>query len=505
MSIDHADLERPDAHPEQHVHDRTEDRAVLESGRRTFMKRMFVGTGATAFAAMGGTALFNGTAAAADPTATPTPSASGTATAPGGGGGGTMTMQTTPTDDFFGLTTDGYRIDDLYAVHSTHVTTTPVREAAVAFLASLTDAQRTETQFGIYDLEWRQWSNVDSYVRNGVDLESLTDAQKKAGLAVLAAGLSAKGLKLTENIRALNDVAGRVLSQTDRFNDELYYFTFMGTPSATEPWGFQFEGHHLVINYFVLGSQVVMTPSFWGSEPTSIVDPDTNVEVRVFDEHFAAALAMVNSLTTSQKATAVVSSTKTGDNNIAEAFKDNVQTGDYVGIAGKNLNKSQKAKLLALANLFIENMDTGHAKVKMAEIKNHLSETYFSWIGATDADAVFYFRIQSPVIYIEFDCELPGPLGGTYGAGQGGGGGTPPSSAPSGTPSAEATPSGTATPIGGTTPSAGTTPTAGTGTTTSVPSRQHVHSVVRTPNGNDYGKELLRQHYLTSPHHRNGR
>jgi len=27
-----------------------------------------------------------------------------------------------------------------------------------------------------------------------------------------------------------------------------------------------------------------------------------------------------------------------------------------------------------------------------------------------------------------------------------------------------------------------------------VPTREHIHTVVRTPNGNDYGKDLLRQH-----------
>ena len=43
----------------------------------------------------------------------------------------------------------------------------------------------------------------------------------------------------------------------------------MGTPSETEPWGWQLDGHHLVINYFVLGDQVVMTPAFMGSEPVS--------------------------------------------------------------------------------------------------------------------------------------------------------------------------------------------------------------------------------------------
>jgi hypothetical protein len=33
-----------------------------------------------------------------------------------------------------------------------------------------------------------------------------------------------------------------------------------------------------------------------------------------------------------------------------------------------------------------------------------------------------------------------------------------------------------------------------------VPNREHIHSVVRTPNGNDYGKDLLRQHYAQHPH-----
>ena len=37
------------------------------------------------------------------------------------------------------------------------------------------------------------------------------------------------------------------------------------------------------------------------------------------------------------------------------------------------------------------------------------------------------------------------------------------------------------------------------------PSRDHIHTVVRTPNGNDYGKDLLRQHYAQHPHTAGGR
>ena len=34
------------------------------------------------------------------------------------------------------------------------------------------------------------------------------------------------------------------------------------------------------------------------------------------------------------------------------------------------------------------------------------------------------------------------------------------------------------------------------------PEKFHIHIIVRTPNGNDYGKDLLRQHYATHPHSR---
>jgi hypothetical protein len=33
-----------------------------------------------------------------------------------------------------------------------------------------------------------------------------------------------------------------------------------------------------------------------------------------------------------------------------------------------------------------------------------------------------------------------------------------------------------------------------------LPNREHIHVVVRTPNGNDYGTDLLRQHYAQHPH-----
>jgi hypothetical protein len=415
------------------------DRPVLENDRRAFMKRLMIASGATAFATMAGSTAV---AAAADEPAPP----------PGGGPG-----NQTVTDDFFGLTTDGLRIDDLFSVHSTGVSTAAVVAAANAFLASLDDTQRTAAQFDVRSIEWRQWSNIDNYTRNGVELGLLTDAQKQAGLALVHSGLSARGLTLTDTIRRINGVAGRVIGSTVTFNEEYYFFTIMGTPSATEPWGWQFEGHHLVLNYFVLGDQVVTTPTFLGSEPTSIADDQTGAQLTVFDDFFAAALATVNTLSAANRAKAILAADKTSDLNVAEAFKDNVVV-PYAGAPVRGFAARERQSLLSLVNLAVGVFDDGHAKVRLREFAEHLDDTYFAWVGGTGQDAVLWFRIHSPVLYIEFDCAGPGPLGRIYGAPGGPGGGSP--------------------------------------------SRQHVHCVIRTPNGNDYGKELLRLHYATSPHHR---
>jgi hypothetical protein len=414
------------------------------------MRKLFFASGATAVATMGGAgawaALADDTTVTADASAAPSGAPSG---GPGGGAGGPGNQ--TITEELFGLTTDGKRIDKLFTFHSTGVATTPVIAAAKAFLAGLTDDQRTSTQFTVHSTEWRLWSNIDSYDRQGVSVAELSDNQKALGTALLKAALSADGLETTEKIR-INQAAGEAIGNTDSFNEDAYYWTVMGTPSASEPWGFQFDGHHLVINYFVLGDQVVMSPCFWGSEPTSM--EIGGALVTVCHEEVVASLAFINSLTTQQQSAAITSATKSNESMKAGASSDNTVQA-YEGLRGNTLNAAQRKKLMAVAEAFVGRAKADAARVRLAEIQAHLADTYVSWAGGTAADAAFHLRVHSPVVWIEVDCQGPGPLAGAYGAGQGDG-----------------------------------------------PTQKHVHAVIRTPNGNDYGKELLRQHCPTSPHHR---
>jgi hypothetical protein len=250
-------------------------------------------------------------------------------------------------------------------------------------------------------------------------------------------------MKLNHTLGELNN------NNFTEYGEWLYHITVMGEPSATQPWGWQIDGHHLIVNYFVLGDQVVMSPCFYGSEPV-VARAGKYQGVVILQEEQNRGLAMLRSLDEAQRKKAVLSVGKAGNNNLAEGFKDNVVL-DYAGLSVAQLTPKQRDELIALVRLFVDNMDEGHAKVKIEEVRAHLNRTYFAWIGGDTDESVFYYRIHSPVVLIEFDHQRPANTRHLVKDPQ-------------------------------------------------QPIRDHIHVVVRTPNGNDYGKDLLRQHYAQQKH-----
>ena len=171
-------------------------------------------------------------------------------------------------EPFKGMTTGGGAVPGLFPIRSTGVSTEPVRKAADAFLASLSADLRAKTVFSVDDSEWRKWMNQHFYLRQGVSFKEMSEAQREAAIGLMRASLSAKGLQLTRDIMRLNHTLGELNNNNfEEYGEWLYWLTVMGSPSAKEPWGWQLDGHHAIINYFVLGDQVVMTPYFVGSEP----------------------------------------------------------------------------------------------------------------------------------------------------------------------------------------------------------------------------------------------
>ncbi len=347
---------------------------------------------------------------------------------------------------FRGIVAGGKVEEGLFEIRSTGVSTKPVVEAAKKFLTKLSDDQALKTMFPIDHIEWRSWDNRHFYKRRGVGFDEMNEEQRELAFGLLKASLSAKGLKKSQDIMKLNGTLAELANNFDEYGEWLYWITIMGEPSDSKPWGWQIDGHHLIINFFVLGDQVVMSPVFVGSEPVHATSGKFKGTI-VMQEEQEHGLRLIQSLDSAQQGKAILSAVKNGNNALTQAYKDNVDL-DYAGIPGSELNKKQQALLLTVVEEFVGTMRDEHARVKMDEVKKHLDHTYFSWIGDTKADSVFYYRVHSPVVLIEFDHQRR--------------------VAPFRSP---------------------------------MPTREHVHAMLRTPNGNDYGKDLLRQHY--EKHHAN--
>ena len=351
-------------------------------------------------------------------------------------------------EPFRGVAIGGEIQGGLFPIRSTGVSTGPVRDAADTFIEMLTEEQQRRALYAVDDSEWRKWMNQHFYVRQGVSFKEMNDEQRESAFGLLRASLSAKGTQLSRDIMRLDHTLGELSGDNfDEYGEWLYSITVMGEPSATEPWGWQMDGHHLIINYFVLGDQVVMSPAFFGSEPVK-AEAGKFKGVEILQDEQDLGLAFMKSLSEEQQASATLTTEKDHNFNVGEAFKDNIDI-DVTGLAGSEMSDEQQSGLLALIKQYVGNMNDGHAEIKMEEVARHLDDTRFTWIGDTADDAVFYYRILSPVTLIEFDHQKPANLRHIY----------PP-----------------------------------------VPNRHHIHTVIRTPNGNDYGKDLLRQHYEQHQH-----
>lgn len=347
-------------------------------------------------------------------------------------------------EEFTGITAGGERAEGLFPIVRTGVSVKPIVDAADAFRASLTDGQWSDANFDIDDRAWRSWHNMHVFLmRHGLLLDDLDSTQRGAALGLIEASSSAAGFESVRDIMKLNEHAGEITGKPGEFAEWYYWISIFGEPSLTEPWGWQIDGHHLIVNCFVCGDQMAMTPDFRGSEPV-LAQSGKYAGTQVFHEEQSLGLAFMNALTPEQQQQAAIGTTLPRD-VIATAQADNFDL-DCAGVRYDALTARQQELLLVLIETYVGRIRPGHAEIRMEEVRKHLPETRFAWIGEHGETSPFYYRILSPVILIEFD-HLPGVIWDN-----------------------------------------------------AYPTRDHIHTIVRTPNGNDYGRDLLRQHYETHDH-----
>ena len=359
-------------------------------------------------------------------------------------------------DPFVGVTDDGTPRTGLYHLDGPGTLPNLSTDAARIYLDRLAPHQRVVGALPMNAPEWRLWTNaIPTWQPKGLRLDKLSQGNRDRALAVIKASLSRSGYTTVRTTMALNESLGELIDDyRDTLTEYAYWFTVFGSPSDDSPWGWQLMGHHVDLHCVFVGGHTVLAPVFLGAEPTTGTGRFEGLHA--FQKETETALAFRRSLDPDLENEFLLGrSLRTQDlppelagpwngRHLTGAGQDNIILRPE-GIPGARLTATQRSGLLYLIGVYTNRLPPSHASRNMALIREHLDETRFAWRGAHDDTGAFYYRIHSPVLLIEYD-NHPGVF-----------------------------------------------------LTNPEPARFHVHTIVRAPNGNDYGRDLLAQHYRT--HH----
>jgi hypothetical protein len=346
---------------------------------------------------------------------------------------------------FVGVTGDGRPIPGLYELGEEGAPTGHAVRRAQQYLNRLSAAERARAVLTLDAPEWRMWTNAFlTFPEHGLLLQELSVSTRQAALAVVEASISAAGYERLRAAMRLNAELGELDGRyCDTLTEYCYWFTLFGDPSLKQPWGWQLFGHHIDLHAVFIGSQLVLTPTFLGVE----FDGE-----RVFGAHRNRAREFMGSLTTPQRDRALLYGSMLSaelPKELAGVVDGRHRTGagrdncvlPYVGLGGDALTPGQRELLLSLVDPYLDNLPSEPRAHRRRQIERFVDQTHLGWIGTWESGAPFYYRVHSPVVLIEYDNH------------------------------------------------------AGIFLDNDEPEPYHVHTIVRSPNGGDYGKDLLRQHY----------
>ncbi|MEM9417981.1 MAG: DUF3500 domain-containing protein [Planctomycetota bacterium] len=276
-------------------------------------------------------------------------------------------------------------------------------EAAVAFLDSLTDAQRADTQREFSDPLREDW-HFFPMPRAGVSRKDLSPDQRSELDDLLESFLTAEGQRKTRETLLLEDLLGQLQNRTEHYNSGKYHALIFGNPAnETEPWGFRFEGHHLSLNYTVVDGQVsfAVAPAFIGANPHYVIHgPHAGLRVLAAEEDTARSLMM--SLNPEQQAQALIADRAPRD--ILTGADSVARLDEFEGVPAGDLSAEQQAGLRELINIYLDNhRPQGTQAMRDAIEAAGFENVHFAWAGSIEPGQAHYYRVHGPTFLIEYD------------------------------------------------------------------------------------------------------
>jgi len=252
--------------------------------------------------------------------------------------------------------------------------------------------------------------------RTGLAMKDMNAEQQAQVLKLLEVSLSLSGFQVAEEIRhndnyligqrnfasgTLEAFFGFVL----KYGEGNYHICFYGTPGEPN-WAWRFEGHHFEVDFSIVGGKLVSrTPASWGSNHVikSKEYPNApDVKTKTLSEFREKAHDLLMSFNESKRDKAIIASKPLKDVQLVP--RRSVETLLPQGLAAAEMNRGEKQNLRRLLDAYIQKYRSEIATLDWEKIEAaDFDQVHFAWAGSLDRGGPTYYRIQGPSFVLEFD------------------------------------------------------------------------------------------------------
>ena len=283
---------------------------------------------------------------------------------------------------------------------------TSVNEVNSAAISRLTDAAKdlSDSVPGLYpsrfnyclgEREQYSWTNVPGSRSGGIRLGDLSADQQDKVWQLLQNFLSESAF---DNVHFLAAILEEASGAGPLGN---YTIAMFGTPGTDSAWGFQFDGHHIALNFVVDSNHVILAPAFLGSRPTTVDG------VTPLAEEIKTGREFISQLTDAQRESAFVPKlvqenliVGSGRGQIDQGVRYDVTGFDQVGLPYPSLTETQQAQFRGLVASYVNRLHADFSKDSVESIEKHLDSGYF--VYSTRDDQIYYRVYVKDAILIEY-------------------------------------------------------------------------------------------------------
>ena len=224
-----------------------------------------------------------------------------------------------------------------------------------------------------------------------------------------------------------------------KWSHDNFFISIWGKPNDKAAWGMNFGGHHIALSVTITGTSIAVSPFFIGTDPSQVKSAKY-AGWRILSKEEDYGFMLLNFLSENQKAKAILKQEVPKDIITNPQSSQRITT--YYGISAKEFNEDQVAILKLLVQEYTHDFEHSTAHRLFDEIvKTGWDKVYFAWVGGQERNTPHYYIVNGPDFLIEYDNV------GFQNDGN------------------------------------------------------HIHAILREK-GNDFGEDILKQHYLTSEDHK---